>query len=63
MVSLTFLEAWQLRRHERDVFALCVWSGLSYADAAEALGVPASTVRSRGTRPCRATATSSSVTI
>ncbi|MFL5994435.1 MAG: RNA polymerase sigma factor [Streptomyces sp.] len=37
----------RLRRAERDVFALCVWSGLSYADAGEALGVPASTVRSR----------------
>lgn len=37
----------KLRRREREVFALCVWSGLSYADAAEALEVPASTVRSR----------------
>lgn len=37
----------RLRRAEREVFALCVWSGLSYADAGEALGVPASTVRSR----------------
>ncbi len=36
-----------LRRREREVFALCVWSGLSYAAAAEALGVPVSTVRSR----------------
>ncbi|MFC8517691.1 RNA polymerase sigma factor [Streptomyces sp. NPDC057257] len=32
---------------EREVFALCVWSGLSYEAAGEALGVPASTVRSR----------------
>jgi RNA polymerase sigma-70 factor (ECF subfamily) len=40
----------QLRRHEREVFALCVWSGLSYAAAAEALGVPISTVRSRLSR-------------
>jgi RNA polymerase sigma-70 factor (ECF subfamily) len=40
----------QLRRHERDVFALCVWAGLSYADAAEALGVPVSTVCSRLSR-------------
>ncbi|MER7403852.1 RNA polymerase sigma factor [Streptomyces sp. NPDC000070] len=32
---------------EREVFALCVWSGLSYAAAADALGVPVSTVRSR----------------
>ncbi|MBG0854527.1 RNA polymerase sigma factor [Streptomyces spinoverrucosus] len=37
----------QLRRAEREVFALCVWSGLSYAAAADALGVPVSTVRSR----------------
>ncbi|WP_328774147.1 RNA polymerase sigma factor [Streptomyces sp. NBC_00286] len=37
----------RLRRPEREVFALCVWSGLSYAAAGEALGVPASTVRSR----------------
>ncbi len=37
----------RLRRTEREVFALCVWSGLSYAAAGEALGVPASTVRSR----------------
>ncbi|WP_216591293.1 RNA polymerase sigma factor [Streptomyces brasiliscabiei] len=36
-----------LRRREREVFALCVWSGLSYAAAAEALDVPVSTVRSR----------------
>ncbi|MFD9053458.1 RNA polymerase sigma factor [Streptomyces zaomyceticus] len=37
----------QLRRPEREVLALCVWSGLSYAAAGEALGVPPSTVRSR----------------
>ncbi|ULR52684.1 RNA polymerase sigma factor [Streptomyces deccanensis] len=37
----------KLRRREREVFALCVWSGLSYAAAADALGVPVSTVRSR----------------
>ncbi|MFC8666847.1 RNA polymerase sigma factor [Streptomyces sp. NPDC057199] len=37
----------RLRRSEREVFALCVWSELSYAAAGEALGVPASTVRSR----------------
>jgi RNA polymerase sigma-70 factor (ECF subfamily) len=29
------------------VLALCVWSGLDYAEAAEALGVPVGTVRSR----------------
>ncbi|WP_405652163.1 RNA polymerase sigma factor [Streptomyces sp. RK9] len=37
----------QLRPREREVFALCVWSELSYADAAVALRVPVSTVRSR----------------
>ncbi|PAZ10931.1 RNA polymerase [Streptomyces sp. SA15] len=37
----------RLRRSEREVFTLCVWSGLSYAAAGEALGVPPSTVRSR----------------
>ncbi len=40
----------RLRRPEREVFALCVWSELSYAAAGEALGVPASTVRSRLSR-------------
>ncbi|MFE6409917.1 RNA polymerase sigma factor [Streptomyces sp. NPDC057837] len=40
----------QLRPREREVFALCVWSGLSYADAAVALDVPVSTVRSRLSR-------------
>jgi RNA polymerase sigma factor (sigma-70 family) len=40
----------QLRRAEREVLALCVWSGLDYAAAAEALGVPVGTVRSRLSR-------------
>ncbi|WP_371612462.1 RNA polymerase sigma factor [Streptomyces clavifer] len=40
----------QLRKGEREVFALCVWSGLGYAEAAEALGVPVGTVRSRLSR-------------
>jgi RNA polymerase sigma factor (sigma-70 family) len=39
-----------LRRPEREVLALCVWSGLGYAEAAEALGVPVGTVRSRLSR-------------
>jgi RNA polymerase sigma factor (sigma-70 family) len=37
----------RLRAPEREVLALCVWSGLSYAEAAEALGIPVGTVRSR----------------
>jgi RNA polymerase sigma factor (sigma-70 family) len=40
----------RLRPGERDVLALCVWSGLDYADAARALGVPVGTVRSRLSR-------------
>lgn len=36
-----------LRQAEREVIALCDWSGLSYAEAAVALGVPEGTVRSR----------------
>lgn len=39
----------RLRGPERDVLALCAWSGLSYAEAAEALGIPVGTVRPR---PC-----------
>jgi RNA polymerase sigma-70 factor (ECF subfamily) len=42
-----------LRSDERDVIALCVWSGLNYAQAAEALGVPVGTVRSRLSRARR----------
>ena len=39
-----------LRPAERDVLALCVWSGLDYAEAASALGIPVGTVRSRLSR-------------
>jgi RNA polymerase sigma-70 factor (ECF subfamily) len=39
-----------LRKPEREVLALCVWSGLDYAEAAEALGMPIGTVRSRLSR-------------
>jgi RNA polymerase sigma factor (sigma-70 family) len=39
-----------LRKSEREVLSLCVWSGLEYAEAAEALGVPVGTVRSRLSR-------------
>ncbi|WP_242884852.1 RNA polymerase sigma factor [Actinomadura litoris] len=40
----------RLRPKEREVFTLVVWSGLDYAEAAEALGVPVGTVRSRLSR-------------
>ncbi|MEU3786349.1 RNA polymerase sigma factor [Streptomyces sp900129855] len=40
----------KLRRAEREVLALCVWGGLDYAAAAEALRVPVGTVRSRLSR-------------
>ena len=39
-----------LPRRQQDVVALCVWSGLSYEEAAAALGVPVGTVRSRLSR-------------
>ncbi len=40
----------KLRRHEQDVLSLCVGAGLDYAEAAEALGIPVGTVRSRLSR-------------
>jgi RNA polymerase sigma factor (sigma-70 family) len=40
----------RLPGHEREVLALCVWSGLGYAEAAQALGIPVGTVRSRLSR-------------
>lgn len=40
----------RLRRPEREVLTLCLWEGLEYAEAAEALGVPVGTVRSRLSR-------------
>ncbi|WP_342669539.1 RNA polymerase sigma factor [Streptomyces yerevanensis] len=43
----------QLSRPDREVLALCVWAGLDYAAAAEALGVPVGTVRSRLSRARR----------
>lgn len=39
-----------LRTPEREVLALCVFAGLDYAEAAEALDVPIGTVRSRLSR-------------
>jgi RNA polymerase sigma factor (sigma-70 family) len=40
----------QLPRAEQDVFVLCAWFDLSYADAGFALGIPVGTVRSRLSR-------------
>jgi RNA polymerase sigma-70 factor (ECF subfamily) len=40
----------RLRPDEFEVLALCAWSELSYAEAAEALGIPVGTVRSRLSR-------------
>ena len=40
----------RLRTDEFEVLALCAWSDLSYAETAEALGVPVGTVRSRLSR-------------
>ncbi|MER7499398.1 RNA polymerase sigma factor [Nonomuraea pusilla] len=48
----------KLRKQEQDVFALCVWAGLGYAEAAEALGIPVGTVRSRLSRARRKLAAS-----
>jgi RNA polymerase sigma factor (sigma-70 family) len=39
-----------LRPPEREVLALCVFAGLDYAEAAEALALPVGTVRSRLSR-------------
>ena len=40
----------RLPQREQDVVALCVWTGLTYEEAAAALGVPVGTVRSRLSR-------------
>jgi len=42
-----------LSRSDREVLALCVWAGLDYTAAAQALGVPIGTVRSRLSRARR----------
>ncbi|WP_051766327.1 RNA polymerase sigma factor [Saccharothrix syringae] len=37
----------ELPRNEREALALCVWSGVSYADAAAVLGIAGVSVRAR----------------
>ncbi|WP_106396948.1 RNA polymerase sigma factor [Actinocorallia populi] len=39
-----------LPRRDRELLALCVWEGLTYTEAAAALGIPVGTVRSRLSR-------------
>ena len=42
-----------LPKRDQDVLALCVWSSLSYEEAAVALDLPVGTVRSRLSRARR----------
>lgn len=49
-MTVILAELRSLPAREREVIALCDWSGLSYAEAAAALGVPVGTVRSRLSR-------------
>ncbi|MFF0293863.1 RNA polymerase sigma factor [Kitasatospora sp. NPDC004614] len=49
-IAATVTAIGALRRAEREVLILCLWEGLEYAEAAEALGVPVGTVRSRLSR-------------
>jgi RNA polymerase sigma factor (sigma-70 family) len=46
-MRLVLDELRSLSAAEREVLGLCDWAGLSYAEAAAALGVPVGTVRSR----------------
>ena len=49
-IAALHLSLSRLRPDEYEVLALYTWSGLSYPEAAEALGVPVGTVRSRLSR-------------
>jgi RNA polymerase sigma-70 factor (ECF subfamily) len=50
LVARTVAALATLRTAEREVLALCGWSGLDYAEAAQALSIPIGTVRSRLSR-------------
>ncbi|MDV9191373.1 RNA polymerase sigma factor [Streptomyces sp. SR27] len=49
-IAATLRALGTLRRTEREVLVLCLWEGLAYTEAAEALGLPVGTVRSRLSR-------------
>ncbi|HEV7657416.1 MAG TPA: sigma-70 family RNA polymerase sigma factor [Mycobacteriales bacterium] len=49
-MSALLAELHKLPRSEQEAVALCLWSGLSYPEAAAALGVAEVTVRSRVSR-------------
>jgi len=57
-LSAALLAVARLPQAQRDVVNLVLWSGLSYEDAAQALGVPVGTVRSRIARALAALGTS-----
>ncbi|WP_406064440.1 RNA polymerase sigma factor [Streptomyces sp. NBC_01077] len=49
-IAATLRALGTLRRTEREVLVLCLWEGLAYTEAAQALHVPVGTVRSRLSR-------------
>jgi RNA polymerase sigma factor (sigma-70 family) len=49
-MKVILAELSHLRNEEQEVIALCNWAGLTYAEAATALGIPIGTVRSRLSR-------------
>ncbi|GHJ93888.1 siderophore-interacting protein [Streptomyces sp. NE5-10] len=49
-IAATLRALGALRRTEREVLVLCLWEGLAYTEAAQALGLPVGTVRSRLSR-------------
>jgi RNA polymerase sigma-70 factor (ECF subfamily) len=57
-LSAALLAVARLPQEQQDVVNLVLWSGLSYEDAAQALGVPVGTVRSRLARARAALGTS-----